>query len=235
MAALRLGLRQVGGLARGAADALLAARRNAPFASVADLAARANLDGRSLRPLARANALADLAGHRRAAAWAAAGVHVQHDLFDGLAAPEAAAQLAAPSEGENLVDDYASLGLTLGRHPLALLREQLAGRRFVPLQAMNAAADRALLRAAGLVTCRQRPGTAQGVIFITMEDETGVGNVVVYNALTEKQRREVLDASLLGVYGQVQREGRVVHLVAKRLVDLSPLLGRLHAESRDFH
>ncbi len=233
--AVRLGLRQIGGFSRDAAERIEAARRERPFNSVTDLAARASLDARHLRLLARADALVHLAGHRREAAWAAAGVRVQGDLFDGLAPREVAAQLATPTEGENLVDDYASINLTLGRHPLALLRAHLARRRFVPLQAVNESEDRTLVRAAGLVTGRQRPGTAGGVVFVTIEDETGVGNVVVYTHLVDKQRRELLNAGLLGVYGQVQREGRVVHLVAKRLVDLSAWLGRLAARSRDFH
>jgi len=232
---VRLGLRQIGGFSRDAAERIEAARRERPFNSVTDLAARASLDARHLRLLARADALVHLAGHRREAAWAAAGVRVQGDLFDGLAPREVAAQLATPTEGENLVDDYASINLTLGRHPLALLRAHLARRRFVPLQAVNESEDRTLVRAAGLVTGRQRPGTAGGVVFVTIEDETGVGNVVVYTHLVDKQRRELLNAGLLGVYGQVQREGRVVHLVAKRLVDLSAWLGRLAARSRDFH
>ncbi len=100
---------------------------------------------------------------------------------------------------------------------------------------MKAGSHRALLRAAGIVTGRQRPGTASGIVFMTLEDETGLANIVVHPQLVERQRKELLGASLLGVYGQLQKEGEVVHLVAKRLVDLSAWLGRLETVSRDFH
>ena len=148
---------------------------------------------------------------------------------------ETAPQFAAPSEGEDIVADYASLGLTLGRHPLQLLRERLARRRFLSAAQLAAQPDRALARMAGIVTCRQRPGTASGVVFVTLEDESGTANIVVYSRLAERQRRELLGSRLLGVLGQVQRAGEVVHLVAGRLVDLNPWLGRLETESRDFH
>lgn len=233
--AVRLGLRQISGLRREAAERIVAARRQRPFASVADLVARARLDPVSARLLAEGDALAGLAGHRREAAWATSGIVVQRDLFDGIAPDEPGAQLAAPTEGENIAADYGRVGLTLGRHPLALLRRHLSARRFIEAAAANALADRALARVAGLVTCRQRPGTASGIVFITMEDETAITNVVLHPELVARQRREVLGASLLGVYGQMQREGAVVHLIARRLIDLSPLLGSLAVASRDFH
>jgi error-prone DNA polymerase len=217
---------------------LLEARRQHPFASVADLATRARLAHRDLDLLAAAGALADLAGHRRQAAWAVAGVAGQLDLLSSIEPPETTAeagQLAEPSEAENLIADYASTGLTLGRHPLSLLRARLAAQRFVSASQLQQAADRQLMRAAGIVTCRQRPGTASGIVFVTLEDETGLANIVVHSRLVERQRRELLGARLLGVLGQVQREGTVVHLVAKRLVDLSALLGSLPTTSRNFH
>jgi error-prone DNA polymerase len=142
--------------------------------------------------------------------------------------------LAAPSEGAEIVGDYRSQGLTLGRHPLALLRKQLLAKRFVPADVLMDFQDGQLARGAGLVTVRQRPGTAKGVLFVTLEDETGNVNVIVWPSLVEQYRREVLGASLLGVYGVWQRQGQVRHLVAKRLVDLSDMLGKLDARSRDF-
>ncbi|HZX30142.1 MAG TPA: error-prone DNA polymerase, partial [Rhodocyclaceae bacterium] len=233
---VRLGFREIAGFRKEAAEQLIAARQAGQFQDVADLAARSRLFQRDLDLLAAADALAGLAGHRRQAAWAASATAVQGDLFDGvLPAMEKAAQLPAPGEGENLVADYRSLGLTLRRHPLTLLRSQLTARRFVAAAELKDAGDRALIRAAGIVTCRQRPGTASGIVFITLEDETGLINTVVHSYLAERQRREVLQARLLGVFGQLQREGDVVHLVAKRLVDLTPWLGRLETISRDFH
>ncbi|MBL8374220.1 error-prone DNA polymerase [Accumulibacter sp.] len=236
--AVRLGLSSISGLSQAAMLRLLEARRQHPFASVADLATRARLAHRDLDLLAAAGALTNLAGHRRQAAWAVAGVAVQLDLLSNVEPPEtsaAAAELAEPSEAENLIADYASTGLTLGRHPLSLLRARLAAQRFVSASQLQQAADRQLMRAAGIVTCRQRPGTASGIVFVTLEDETGLANIVVHSRLVEQQRRELLGARLLGVLGQVQREGTVVHLVAKRLVDLSALLGSLPTASRNFH
>jgi error-prone DNA polymerase len=236
--AVRLGLSSINSLSQAAMFRLLEARRQHPFASVADLATRARLAHRDLDLLAAAGALTSLAGHRRQAAWAVAGVAVQLDLLSNVEPPEtsvAAAELAEPSEAENLIADYASTGLTLGHHPLSLLRARLAAQRFVSANQLQQAADRQLMRAAGIVTCRQRPGTASGIVFVTLEDETGLANIVVHSRLVEQQRRELLGARLLGVLGQVQREGTVVHLVAKRLVDLSALLGRLPTASRNFH
>jgi error-prone DNA polymerase len=232
--AVRLGLREIRVLATEAAERIAQARRAAPVRDVADLATRAGLSRCDLDCLAAGDALASLAGHRRHAAWQAAGAATRDDLLAGCSLPEPSVRLAAPSEGENLVADYRHLGLTLGRHPLALLRPQLARRRLLTAAAIGAAPDRQLARAAGIVTCRQRPGTANGIVFVTLEDETGWINVVVHGRLVERQRRELLAARLLAVYGQVQRQGDVVHLVAKRLVDCTPLLGRLATASRDF-
>jgi len=233
--AVRLGLQGIAGLSRQGAEAVVARRPASGYASTADLAARTGLAQRDLDLLAQAGALKAIAGHRRQAAWAAAGAAVQLDLLAAADAPEAPPALAAPSEAEELVADYRSLGLTLGRHPLRLLRERLATRRFLSARGLAEQPDRALARMAGLVTCRQRPGTASGVVFVTLEDETGLANIVIYGRLADRQRRELLGARLLGVLGQVQREGEVVHLVAGRLVDLSMWLGALETVSRDFH
>jgi error-prone DNA polymerase len=143
--------------------------------------------------------------------------------------------LAAPSEAQDIVADYRSLGLTLGRHPIALLRPQLQRRRMVSTEQLRVLPHGRLTRVAGLVTGRQRPDTASGVIFITLEDESGHINVIVWRQLLERQRQEVLGARLLGVYGTVERQGDVVHVLAGRLADLSPLLGALQPSSRDFH
>lgn len=140
-----------------------------------------------------------------------------------------------PNAGENLVADYRSLGLTLRDHPLTLLRAQLTGHNFVTAAALRAAGQRALIRAAGIVVGRQRPGTVTGIVFVTLEDETCLANIVVHPQLVDRQRRELLGSRLLGVYGQLQKEGEVAHLVARRLVDLSAWLGRLETASRDFH
>ncbi len=176
-----------------------------------------------------------LAGHRHASAWEVAGSERLPSLLRGATFDERRAMLAAPSEAQDIASDYGSLGLTLRRHPLALLRSRLTGRRMIDARTLEASAHGRLVRIAGLVIGRQRPDTASGVIFVTLEDETGTSNVIVWRDLSDRQRRELLGARLLGVVGTVEREGRVVHVVAGRLVDLSFLLGELQVRSRDFH
>jgi error-prone DNA polymerase len=150
-------------------------------------------------------------------------------------AAEPLPSLAAPSEGADIVADYASLGLTLGRHPLALLRRQLRKLHLLDAAQLRELPHGVRAASAGLVTCRQRPDTASGVVFVTLEDECGNVNVVVWRHLVERQRRELLGARLLGVHGRIERDGEVVHLVAERLLDHSALLGPLITASRDFH
>ena len=232
--ALRLGLGLVKGLKAQAAERVVAARRERPFESIEDLARRAALDRGDLSALAAADALAGIAGHRRSALWETLAVDEATRL--GLAAvPVPAPPLVPPSEGDDIVGDYATLGLTLRRHPLALLRASLKKRGIRDASEIAAARHGQLVRAAGIVTCRQRPATASGVIFVTLEDETGHVNLVVWNDVAERQRRELLGARLLEVTGQVQKEGLVVHVLARRLGDLTPLLGRLATASHDFH
>ncbi len=232
--AVRLGMNRVSGMAADAAARIEAARACHPFVSVADMATRAGLQKRELELLANANALSSLSGHRRAAAWAASAVSVQGDLLQGIEVEESLPQLPVPTEPQNLMADYASLGFTLGRHPLHLLRPYLEKFRYIRAVDLRAMATRQLARCVGLVTCRQRPGTATGVIFVTLEDETGMVNVIVHSRLAVHQRKELLGSQLLGVLGVVQREGEVIHLIAKRLVDHDSLMGGFSVQSRDF-
>ena len=177
-----------------------------------------------------------LAGHRRQASWeAAASVHSRDLLRDASIHETEAPVLAAPSESQTVAADYRSVGLTLRRHPVDLLRPQLAARNFQPAAVLNGYPDKRVARACGIVTVRQRPQTSKGVIFVTLEDETGPVNVVVRPELIERQRRELLGSSLLGVYGTWQNVDGVRHLIAQRLVDLSDLLGGLSTPSRNFH
>ena len=233
--AVRLGFNRITGFAKKSAERLIAARNDRAFDSAADLARRAQLDARDLKLLARANALAALSGHRHNAYWQVAGIEAPTPLLASAPARETDAALTPPTEGENIVIDYASTALTLGRHPLALLRRRLKQMRLTTAAELNRFPHGRLARTAGIVTGRQRPGTASGVVFVTLEDETGNVNVIVWNSLVEKQRRELLGSSLLGVFGVLERQGEVVHLVAHRLVDYSALLGRLQTASRDFH
>jgi error-prone DNA polymerase len=233
--AVRLGLRMVRGLTEKGALRIVEAREARPFTDVSDLARRAALDRRDLANLASAGALRTLAGHRRNAHWLVAGTVRAERLLADAPPQEALPLFDAPNEAEDILADYRSLGLTLGRHPLALLRSRLQRMRLSSAEELKAMPNGKLARTAGIVTCRQRPGTAEGVVFVTLEDETGYTNVVVWNDLVERQRRELLGARLLGVEGYMQNESGVIHLVARRLVDHSRLLGRLVTASRDFH
>ncbi|MBK7356671.1 error-prone DNA polymerase [Propionivibrio sp.] len=231
---IRFGMNRISGMGKAAAERIVAARSEQAFTGIADLAHRAALNKRDLELLAEANALVSLAGHRREAAWETAVVRVRNDLLDGLPIREERPLLVAPGEPENLLADYATLGLTLGGHPLSFLRQQLSQRRYVKTAELRQMPSRKLARCAGFVTCRQRPSTSKGVIFVTLEDETGMANVIVHALLAERQRKELLGSRLLGVLGVLQCEGEVVHLIAKRLVDHTELLGNLHTSSRDF-
>jgi error-prone DNA polymerase len=233
--ALRLGLRMVKGLSQAAAQCLIEARTIAKFSGVEDLAHRAALHRGDLEALAAAGALKNLEGHRHRARWACAGVEKSLPLLAQVPIAESISLLRAPTEGQDIIADYASLGLTLGRHPLALLRERLAAMNLRTARQLRDLAHGAQAYTAGLVTCRQCPSSGAGVIFVTLEDETGTSQVVVWSNLAERQRAPLLNARLLAVFGEVQREGEVLHLLARRLEDHSMLLGQLATVSRDFH
>ncbi|MEO6561537.1 MAG: OB-fold nucleic acid binding domain-containing protein, partial [Nitrosospira sp.] len=232
---VRLGLNRVKGIGLKAATRIVEARKAASFESAADLAKRASINASEIHALASADALRTLSGHRREALWAAASHIRQSDLMRDAPVREVLPNIAAAPEGEEISADYASMELTLRRHPLTLLRPKLAKMNLHSAIELDNYPTGRLVRTTGIVTCRQRPGTASGVVFVTLEDETGIINVVVWNQLVLKQRRELLNSKLLTVYGVWQCEGEVKHLIAKRLVDHSHLLGRLRVESRDFH
>jgi error-prone DNA polymerase len=261
---VRLGFSRLIGLREDDARRIVAARAGAPFAGVEDLARRAGLDARALQLLAQGDALRALpvgppaamppppegaepglgssgpaprlVGHRHQAAWSVRGIDIRATaMLAATRTDEAPATLAAPSPGDEVVADYRASALSLRAHPLALLRARLAGFKVQTAAALAAARNGQLARASGLVTHRQRPGTAKGVVFVTLEDETGAVNVIVWPAVAKAQRKALLGASLLTVYGRWQCEGEVRHLVAQRLVDHSALLEGLVTRSRDFH
>jgi error-prone DNA polymerase len=233
--AVRLGFRLVQGLSQAGAERIVAARRDRLFDSVEDLARRAELNRHDLKCLAAAGAFEALSGHRRHAYWQVAGIETDAHILRDAPVAETPANFPPPTEGENLVADYASTGLTLGRHPLALLRAHLSRMRFSAAGEIRLLPSGSRVRAAGIVTGRQRPSTASGTVFVTLEDETGYVNVIVWPHLIERQRRELLGARLMGVEGVLEREGEVMHLIARRLSDHSALLGSLVTSSRDFH
>ena len=234
-AAVRLGLRMVSGLSSVEGGRLMAARVQGAFVDAEDLARRASLDRQTMEQLAAADALMGLSGHRRQQVWDAVALKAPPVLLREAPVEEDVLDLSEAPEGEAIVWDYASLGLTLRRHPLALLRERLQARRFMTSAQLKDAPDGRLVRACGIVTGRQQPDTSQGVVFVTLEDETGVVQVIVWKSVRQRQRNELTRARLMAVHGVWQREGEVCNLIAGRLEDLTPLLGRLATESRDFH
>ena len=236
---MRLGLNRVKGLAEDAASRIVAARAEARFPGVEDLARRARLDAHALAALAEADVLQSLTGHRHQAAWAVAGIDTRPtEMLRATRVHEPVVELAAPNEGEQTLADYRSLGLTLNRHPLALLRAKLAEFKVETAATLRTFPNGRLARASGLVTHRQRPETAKGTVFVTLEDETGAVNVIVWAKIADAQRKPLLGATLLTVYGQWQRQGEgdaaVMHLLASKMIDHTPLLHGLVSRSRDF-
>jgi len=232
--ALRLGLRLVRGLGRPAVEQLLAGRRQRPFADAGDLLARLNLPAAELAALANAGAFTGLLGHRHRARWQLAGRAPPAPLLPAPVFAEGIAMLRQPEEGQDIAADYRSLGLSLGRHPLALLRTRLAHDQVLSAAEIHAARPGSRVWGGGLVISRQRPGSASGVVFVTLEDESGLLNLIVWPDLASRQRQVLLGARLLVARGRVQQEKGVLHLLASQLADYSALLGELVVSSRDF-
>ncbi len=236
---VRLGLRLICGLRQEVAQRISEERCKTPFQSTQDLAMRCQLDAGDLKTLASADALQSLSGHRRQQVWDASALKPAPELLKGVPTDEDVLLLQPAPEGEEVTFDYASLGLTLRSHPLQILREQLSKKKLLTAAQMRDYPSGRLVRACGIVTMRQRPQTAKGVVFVTLEDETGSVNVIVWKAVKEQFRQEVYQSRLLAVYGVWQRDeesgGEVRHVIAKRLVDLTHMLGELATTSRDFH
>ena len=230
---IRLGLRMVKGLKADSAERIVVARVERAFSDVQDLAVRAQLDRGQLKALAEAGSLKGLAGHRRRARWEALAVQRQGDLLDTASIAEPRTTIRPPDACSELLADYASTGLSLDHHPVALLR-RLLGRRVRTARALSETADGTRVEACGLVTHRQRPGTASGVIFLSLEDETGIINVIVWPKLIERYRKEVLQGQILRVVGTLQNAQGSQHLIARSLHSEDHRLARLQAASRDF-
>lgn len=232
---LRLGLRLVKGLGQQAAERISNARNDKLFTGAQDLCTRAQLNRRELTILAEAAALRGVAGHRHRARWEVAATEKQPaDLLQGINRPDDATAIRLASETDNLRADYAATGLTLGRHPVALIRGILKQRRARTAQQLLQLKHGTHTRACGLITMRQRPMTANGTIFLTLEDETGHVNVVVWQRLWERQRDIILHASLIAVDGVMESDGEVYHLIARRVHDFDGLMKGLKTKSRDF-
>jgi error-prone DNA polymerase len=238
------------GMRQATAERMVKARQQTGFTQVQDLTNRAELDRHDLAVLAESDALRGLAGHRHRARWEVAAVEMaekgSEPFLPGIIpGPDAdyakraltpfPVSIRPPSEADDIRNDYASTGLTLGRHPLALLRSQLRQRRARTARELRKLPHGSQVRACGLVTMRQRPMTASGTVFLTLEDETGCVNVVIWPRLWEKQRAEILGANVLAIDGVMETDGEVHHLIASRAHDFSHLADGLETRSRDFH
>jgi error-prone DNA polymerase len=230
--ALRLGLRQIHGLAEADAASLVDARGKG-YGAPRDLWQRAGLGAGALERLAKADAFRSLGLDRRQALWALKGLGAPALPLFAVASRGAEERepaedaLPAMTLGQHVVEDYGAMSLSLKCHPVAFLRDALAREGMVRAAELATLPVGCRLTIAGIVLVRQRPGTASGVIFATIEDETGIANLILWPAVFESYRRTALGASLLGCVGRLQREGIVTHIVAEKLVDLSPRLREL--------
>ncbi len=233
--ALRLGFARIKGFAQASALRIEQARARHVFTDVADLVQRAGLDARERALLADADALRGLAGHRHQARWDAAASAPGRALLAGVRIDEVSVSMPAPTLRNEVFADYARIGLSLRRHPLSFVRGQLDARRVLRTRDALGQAHGRHVHCVGIVTVRQRPGTAKGVTFVTIEDETGFANIIVWRSVAERQRRILLDTVLLGVEGRLQSSHGVRHIVAECLSNHDALLAELGPQSRDFH
>jgi error-prone DNA polymerase len=233
-AVMRLGLRQVKGLSEVAGQKVASERAHGTYRSVQELMERTGINRRELGALASAGALTSLGGHRHRVRWTVEGVEDPTPLFTSMDRYEAVPMLKKPTEGQNIVADYKSIGLTLERHPLELLRSRLDMHGYLVAADLKSVQTGSRVRVAGLVITKQRPGTASGVTFVTLEDETGYINLIVWKKIADEQRSVLMNARLMGVDGKLQKEGKVIHVIAYKLHDHSRLLGELTVRSRNF-
>ncbi|TBR12650.1 MAG: error-prone DNA polymerase [Lysobacter sp.] len=231
--AVRLGLRVVDGLSKACAHRVESARERQPFEDATDLCIRASLDRRERGLLADAGVLKSLLGHRHKARWLVAGVETQTPLFQN-DVDETLVALPLPSVADGVRADYDTLGLTLGRHPLCVLRSVLTKRRCWRSRDFKANPPTRIICFAGLVTLRQRPSTASGVTFLTLEDEDGLVNAVVWRQVAEHFRRPLLESRLMMIRGRLESQDGVQHLIARELHNWNEVLGPLSTSSRDF-
>ncbi|WP_299689108.1 error-prone DNA polymerase [Hydrocarboniphaga sp.] len=232
--ALRLGLLQISGLAEEAGKAIAGARLQSSFKNLDELARRARLTRRELTALANAGALEALSGHRHAARWEVAAQTPDTALSLARAA-EPEFDLRPPTPGEDVLNDYRNIGLSLRQHPLSLFRDRLAARKVSTAKSLRETADKSKIRVAGMVMFRQRPPAAKGVMFMTIEDETGSVNLILRPRYIENNREVVLGSRLMIVAGEVQRSGSIVHVMAEKIVDITGWFSDIPHQSRDFH
>jgi error-prone DNA polymerase len=243
--AVRLGLRMVRGLTENDGKRLIEARNDAPYTSILELSRRAGLQPGALVRLAKSDAFSSLNVNRREAAWAikslrsdtlplfAEADHREHTIQPEFREP--AVELPPMTAGREVVEDYRSNGLTLRAHPLSFLRQELTRRTIAPCQNLRRAQNGSRISVSGLVLVRQRPGSAKGVMFITLEDETDIANLIVWPSLFDKQRKTILGAQMLTCRGYVQCASGVVHVVAEHLIDETELLNSVGGSQEPFN
>ena len=238
-APIRLGLRLVKGLSQAAGKRISDVRRQRAFTNLADLRRRASLDRKNMEALAAADALSSISGHRHQTHWQTMALEDHRPLLPAEASPHhetgPEVRLPAPSLGEDVLADYQHTGLSLKAHPLALLRTQYPFSQCTPQKELIRLGNHRFVRIAGLITCRQRPGTASGVVFLTLEDETGNMNVIVWPAVQERYRQALMTSQLVVIKGTVEARDGVVHVIASALENHSEQLSTLTVASRDFH
>ena len=237
---IRLGLRLVKGLSREGAQRVVEARQQGPFRQVSNLRQRTRLDKRDMEALADADALASLSGHRHQSQWQIMALEQARPLLQDEQREPASyfddgVQLPAPGVAEEVLADYRATGLTLRAHPMSLLRDRPPFNRCKRHTDLPALSNNRFVRIAGLVTCRQRPGSASGVLFLTLEDETGSSNIVVWQSTQQQFRRPLMTAQLLLVNGTLETRDNVIHIIAGALYDYTHELQALQVTSRDFH
>ena len=225
----------VKGLSRVMADEIVARRQVARYRDVQDLVHRCGIDRKNLSSLAEANSLLQICGDRHRAYWESAGVEQPGDLVGASVFNEAEPMLPKPGEWDETLADYASTRLTLGRHPVAQLRSRLDRAGILAAMDLATQQDGKMVSVTGLVINRQRPMTASGVVFITLEDETGQANIVIWPKIVEKQRKALMKSRLITVTGKLQIESHVVHVIANQLLNCNYLIAGLSTRSRDFH
>jgi error-prone DNA polymerase len=236
---IRLGLRLVKGLSQAAGKRISDVRRQRAFTNVADLRRRASLDRKNMEALAAADALSSISGHRHQTHWQTMALEDHPPLLPAEASLQhetrSEVRLPTPSLGEEVLADYQSTGLSLKAHPLALLRAQYPFSQCTTQKELIGLGNHRFVRIAGLITCRQRPGTASGVVFLTLEDETGNMNVIVWPAVQERYRQALMTSQLVVIKGTVEARDNVVHVIASALENHSERLSTLTVSSRDFH
>lgn len=233
--AIRLGLRLVRGLHKEEGERIVQARAAAEFRSVRDVADRAFLSKRATRALALGGAFRSITEHRNLAFWNALGVEHLPGMLAGVCAEEHQPALPPPTEREEVFADYRQLGFSTGRHPLALLRTRLRGMGIVSRKDLNSLKSGERVRVGGLVTHLQHPQTANGVIFASLEDETGINNIIFWPGIFDAYRHEILQSNLMVVSGELQHQEGVIHIVAERIEDCTSWITSLPRNSRDFH